>query len=125
VITSFLRLGELVLREQHLTLISAFISSITSCVYDLSRTFPSYIQTGGPERNFTFYGFSEVNTQLNQSNNDNDFVVEPMDSLTAAIVGAAKAIFTQSNEKIFTSSDIKNANSILNKLLNTLKSINY
>ena len=55
----------------------------------------------------------------------NDFVVEPMDSLTAAIVGAAKAIFTQSNEKIFTSSDIKNANSILNKLLNTLKSINY
>ena len=87
--------------------------------------FPSYIQTGGPERNFTFYGFSEVNAQLNQSNNDNDFVVEPMDSLTAAIVGAAKAIFTQSDEKIFTSSDIKNANSILNKLLNTLKSINY
>ena len=118
-------LGGLGLREQDLTLLSAFISSITSCVYDLSRTFPSYIQTGGPERNFTFYGFSEVNTQLNQSNNDNDFVVEPMDSLTAAIVGAAKAIITQLDEKIFTSSDIKNANSILNKLLNTLKSINY
>ena len=46
------RLGGLGLREQHFTLLSAFISSITSCVYDLSRKFPSYIQTGGPERNF-------------------------------------------------------------------------
>ena len=45
------RLGGLGLREQHLTLISAFISSITSCLYiDLSRTFPCYIQTGGPEK---------------------------------------------------------------------------
>ena len=38
------RLGGLGLREQHLTILSAFISSITSCVYDLSRTFPSYIR---------------------------------------------------------------------------------
>jgi hypothetical protein len=45
--------------------------------------------------------------------------------LTTAIVGAARAIFAESDEKNFTSSDIKNANSILNKLLNTLKSINY
>ena len=45
--------------------------------------------------------------------------------MTTAIVGAARAIFAESDEKIFTSSDIKNANSILNKLLNTFKSINY
>ena len=45
--------------------------------------------------------------------------------MTTAIVGAARAIFAESDEKNFTSSDIKNANSILNKLLNTLKSINY
>ena len=67
----------------------------------------------------------QKSAQLNQSNNDTDFVVEPTDSLTTAIVGAAEAMFTQSDEKVFTSSDIKNANSILNKLLNTLKSINY
>ena len=71
------RLGGLGLREQHLTIFSAFISSITICVYDLSRTFPSYIQTGGPERNFNFYGFSEVNMQVDQSNNVEDFTVEP------------------------------------------------
>ena len=41
------RLGGLGLREQHITIFSAFISSITTCVYDLSRTFPSYIQAGG------------------------------------------------------------------------------
>ena len=55
------RLGGLGLREQQFTIFSAFISSITTCVYDLSRTFPSCIQTGEPERNFNFYGFSEVN----------------------------------------------------------------
>ena len=93
------RLGGLGLREQHITIFSAFISSITTCVYDLSRTFPSYIQTGGPERNFNFYGFSEVNRQLDQSNNVEDFVVEPTDPLTTAIVGAARAIYAESDEK--------------------------
>ena len=85
----------------------------------------SLVTLDGPERNFNFYGFSEVNRQLDQSYNVDGFVVEPTDSLTTTIVGAAKAIFAESDEKIFTSSDIKNANSILNKLLNTLKSINY
>ena len=96
------RLGGLGLREQHFTILSAFISSITTCVYDLSRTFPHYIQTGGPERNFNFYGFSEVNRQLDQSNNEEDFTVEPIDPLTTAIVQAARAIYAESDEKIFT-----------------------
>ena len=119
------RLGGLGLRHQHLTLLSAFISSITSCVYELSKTFPSYIQTGGPERNFSFYGFSDVNRQLNQQITEDDFIVKPTDPLTAAIVGTAKVISEESDEDIFTKDDIKNANSILNKLLNILKSINY
>ena len=119
------RLGGLGLRHQHLTLLYAFISSITSCVYELSKTFPSYIQTGGPERNFSFYGFSEVNKQLDKPNDENDFTVKPTDPLTAAIVVTAKVISEESDEDILTKSDIQNANSILNKLLNILKSINY
>ena len=103
---------------------SAFISSIiTSCIFDLSKSFPQHIQTGGPEYCFNFYGFTDINKRLNE--NLDDLVVEPSDQLTEAIFSTASRIAESSEDKIFSLSDLNNVNSIINKLLNTLKNINY
>jgi len=41
--------GGLGLRNQDAVHSSAYISSIASCIYDLSNTFPEYIKTDGPQ----------------------------------------------------------------------------
>ena len=91
-------LGGLGLRCQKITQYSAFISSITSCIFDLSKSFPQHIQTGGPENCFNFYGFTEVNKKLDNSDN---LLVEPDDLLTEAIFSTASSIQRSSEDKIF------------------------
>ena len=81
-----------------------------------------HIQTGGPENCFNFYGFTEVNKKLDISDN---LLVEPDDMLTEAIYYTASNIQRSSEDKIFSLHDLNNVNSIINKLLNTLKNINY
>ena len=111
------------MRCQQTTQYSAFISSITSCIFDLSKSFPQHIQTGGPEYCFDFYGFTHISKKLDE--NSDDLVVEPSDKLTEAIFSTASCIAESSEDKIFSLSDLNNVNSIINKLLNTLKNINY
>ena len=111
------------MRCQKITQYSAFISSITSCIFDLSKSFPQHIQIGGPEYCFNFYGSTEINKRLDE--NLDNLVVEPTDKLTEAIFSTASCIADLSEDKIFPLSDLNNVNSIIDKLLNTLKNINY
>jgi hypothetical protein len=57
--------------------------------------------------------------------NLNNLFVEPNDQLTKAIFYTASKIAESSEGKIFSLSNLNNVNSIINKLLNTLKNINY
>ena len=57
--------------------------------------------------------------------NPTNFFIEPNDQLTEAIFSAASKIAESSEDKIFSLSDLNNVNSTINKLLNTLKNINY
>ena len=92
---------------------SAFISSITSCIFDLSKSFPQYIQTGGPDNSFNFYGFADINKKLDE--NPDDLLVEPNDQLTEAIFSTASKIAESSEDKSFSLTDLNNVNSIINK----------
>ena len=54
--------GGLGLKNQDAVHSSAYISSIISCIYDLSQKFPEYIKTDGPQNSFIFIGLaSHVN----------------------------------------------------------------
>jgi hypothetical protein len=90
------QLGGLGLRCQKLTQYSAFISSITLSNFDLSKSFPQHIQTGGPEKSINFYGFADIDKKLDE--NPDNLLVEPNDQLTEAIFSTASKIAESSEE---------------------------
>ena len=64
--------GGLGLRNQDAVHSSAYISSIVSCIYNLSKTFPEYIKTDGPQNSFIFIGFASHINYLNELNTYNN-----------------------------------------------------
>ena len=127
--------GGLGLRNQDAVHSSAYISSIVSCIYNLSKTFPEYIKTDGPQNSFIFIGFAshikylnELNTYNNERINNPDLIPPnppTEDKLIKTLINATNHINSITPiGSIFYEEDLSNINTRINKLFNILKNLN-